>query len=85
MISDLTFFPGAPIPLPAFPGEGGAIGRLRPAYRFRPITEPMMMPDDAAEGRNPPDGADINFTLKAAPEKDKDGAVVREWFFQNPR
>src|SRR5204863_3122303 len=23
----------------------------RPAYRFRAITEPMMMPDDAAEGR----------------------------------
>src|SRR5262249_37668804 len=27
----------------------------RPASRFRPISEPMMMPDDAAEGRNPPE------------------------------
>ncbi len=39
----------------------------RPAYRFRNITEPMMMPDDPTEGRNPPDGADINYYLKAAP------------------
>src|SRR5262249_2222489 len=51
---------------------------VRPAYRFRPITEPMMMPDDAAEGRNPPDGADINFLLKSAPEKDADGAVKED-------
>ena len=29
----------------------------RPAYRFRAITDPMMMPDDPTEGRNPPDGA----------------------------
>src|SRR5207244_6423414 len=39
----------------------------RPAYRFRPITEPMMMPDDAAEGRNAPEGAAINFLLKSSP------------------
>jgi photosystem II stability/assembly factor-like uncharacterized protein len=42
----------------------------RPAYRFRMITEPMAMPDDATEGRNPPYGADITFSLKAAPAED---------------
>jgi hypothetical protein len=51
---------------------------LRPAYRFRPITEPMMMPDDAAEGHNPPEGADINFLLKSAPEKDADGTTKED-------
>jgi photosystem II stability/assembly factor-like uncharacterized protein len=40
----------------------------RPAYRFRTITEPMSMPDDATEGRNPPAGADITFSLKATPD-----------------
>jgi len=39
----------------------------RPAYRFRNITEPMAMPDDATEGRNPPYGADITFSLHAGP------------------
>lgn len=39
----------------------------RPAYRFRTITEPMMMPDDATAGRNAPYGGDINFWLKTAP------------------
>ena len=42
----------------------------RPTYRFRNITDPMMMPDDAAEGRNPPYGAAIAFSLKAAPRDD---------------
>jgi photosystem II stability/assembly factor-like uncharacterized protein len=42
----------------------------RPTYRFRNITDPMMMPDDAAEGRNPPYGAVIAFSLKAAPRDD---------------
>jgi photosystem II stability/assembly factor-like uncharacterized protein len=43
----------------------------RPAYRFRNITEPMMMPDDASEGRNAPYGADVTFSLKAAPRDDE--------------
>jgi photosystem II stability/assembly factor-like uncharacterized protein len=60
------------------PAAAAHLFPLRPAYRFRPITEPMMMPDDAAEGRNPPDGADINFLLKSAPEKDADGTVKEE-------
>jgi photosystem II stability/assembly factor-like uncharacterized protein len=47
----------------------------RDAYRFRPITEPMAMPDDATEGRNPPEGAPINFWLKAEPAKAADGQV----------
>ena len=42
----------------------------RPAYRFRNITEPMMMPDDASEGRNAPYGADITFSLKETPRDD---------------
>jgi len=50
----------------------------RSAYRFRPITEPMMMPDDAAEGHNPPEGAALTFMLKSAPEKDADGAVKED-------
>jgi photosystem II stability/assembly factor-like uncharacterized protein len=47
----------------------------RAAYRLRPITEPMMMPDDPTEGKNPPDGAAINFFLKSAPSKEPDGNV----------
>jgi len=39
----------------------------RSAYRLRNVTEPMTMPDDAAEGKNPPEGAAINFWLKAPP------------------
>jgi photosystem II stability/assembly factor-like uncharacterized protein len=39
----------------------------RPAYRFRYITEPMTMPDDASEGRNPPYGANIDFFIKMPP------------------
>ena len=42
----------------------------RPTYRFRTITDPMMMPDDATEGRNAPYGAAITFSLKAAPRDD---------------
>ena len=60
----------------------------RPAYRFRTITDPMMMPDDATEGRNPPYGAAITFSLPSAPRddarakmkiviSDPGGAVVR--------
>jgi photosystem II stability/assembly factor-like uncharacterized protein len=41
----------------------------RATYRLRNITEPMMMPDDATEGVNPPDGAAITFWLKNAPPK----------------
>jgi hypothetical protein len=42
----------------------------RPAYRFRNITDPMMMPDDASEGRNAPYGADLTFSLKETPRDD---------------
>jgi len=42
----------------------------RATYRLRNITEPMMMPDDATEGVNPPDGAPITFWLRTAPPKD---------------
>jgi photosystem II stability/assembly factor-like uncharacterized protein len=47
----------------------------RAAYRFRAITEPMTMPDDATEGRNPPYGADIDFYLKSAPADDARRAI----------
>jgi photosystem II stability/assembly factor-like uncharacterized protein len=43
----------------------------RPAYRFRSISDPMSMPDDATEGRNPPDGAAFTFSLKRAPRDDE--------------
>jgi hypothetical protein len=52
---------------PALMNESAHLFAPRPAYRFRPITEPMMMPDDATEGRNPPDGVPINFLLKSVP------------------
>jgi photosystem II stability/assembly factor-like uncharacterized protein len=39
----------------------------RPTYRFRTITAPMSMPDDAAEGRNPPEGANIDFLVRNVP------------------
>src|SRR5262249_36285113 len=42
----------------------------RPTYRFRMITEPMTMPDDPTEGRNPPYGAALTFSLKTAPADD---------------
>ena len=47
----------------------------RAAYRLRPITEPMTMPDDATEGVNPPDGAPITFWLKTAPPADTKSAA----------
>jgi photosystem II stability/assembly factor-like uncharacterized protein len=47
----------------------------RPVYRFRNITEPMMMPDDPTEGRNAPYGADINFLLRTAPRDEARGAM----------
>ncbi len=47
----------------------------RAAYRFHLITDPMIMPDDPTEGKNPPEGAAINFWLKAAPAADANGSV----------
>ena len=47
---------------PAVVGEPAHLMEPRAAYRFRTITEPMLMPDDPTEGRNPPDGAVINFS-----------------------
>ncbi len=35
----------------------------RPAYRFRPVSEPFAMFDDQSDGDNPPFGASINFWL----------------------
>ena len=50
--------------------ESAHLFEPRAAYRFRTITDPMSMPDDATEGRNPPYGAAINFSLKSAPRED---------------
>ena len=50
----------------------------RPAYRFRPITDPMSMPDDATEGQNAPEGADLTFWLKSPPPKDGNDQVKDE-------
>jgi photosystem II stability/assembly factor-like uncharacterized protein len=43
----------------------------RAAYRFIPITEPMMDSDDQTSGTNPPYGASLNYFLKTAPEDQK--------------
>ncbi|HXF05439.1 MAG TPA: sialidase, partial [Blastocatellia bacterium] len=42
----------------------------RPAYRFHPITPPMMMSNDPTAGQNPPYGASINYYLKSVPSGD---------------
>ena len=42
----------------------------RPAYRFRPITSPMSMPNDPSVGEDPPEGAPINYWLAALNEDD---------------
>ncbi len=56
----------------------------RPAYRFRPITEPMSAFDDPSAGDNPPYGAVLNYWLRAKPEgeiririSDASGEAVR--------
>ncbi|HEY7293250.1 MAG TPA: hypothetical protein VH583_25670 [Vicinamibacterales bacterium] len=43
----------------------------RQTYRFGTITDPMSMPDDPTAGRNPPAGAALTFSLRAAP-RDED-------------
>ena len=35
----------------------------RPAYRFRPVSEPFAMFDDQSDGENPPYGASISYWL----------------------
>ena len=42
----------------------------RPAYRFRPTTSPMSMPNDPSVGEDPPEGAPINYWLAALNEDD---------------
>jgi photosystem II stability/assembly factor-like uncharacterized protein len=55
--------------------ESAHLFPMRPTYRFRNITEPMMMPDDATEGRNAPYGAAVTFSLKATPTEDARQAI----------
>ena len=55
---------------PAVVSANAHVFKPRTTFRLRTITEPMMMPDDAAEGVNPPDGAPITFWLKDAPPSD---------------
>ncbi len=40
----------------------------RDAYRFQPITEPMIVFEDWANGENPPNAAAINYWLGSVPE-----------------
>jgi hypothetical protein len=42
----------------------------RDAYRFRPITEPMIMLEDQTDGENPQYGASLNYWLGTQPEGD---------------
>jgi hypothetical protein len=60
---------------PAALNEAAHLFAPRPTYRFRTITDPMMMPDDATEGRNPPYGAAITFSLKSAPRDEERAAT----------
>ena len=55
---------------PAIVSGNAHVFKPRATFRLRAITEPMMMPDDATEGVNPPDGAPITFWLRAAPPTD---------------
>ncbi|HWF85954.1 MAG TPA: hypothetical protein VG222_13940, partial [Vicinamibacterales bacterium] len=58
--------------------EAAHLFTIRPTYRFHLITDPMIMPDDPTEGKNPPDGAAINFSLKATPAKGADDKANEE-------
>jgi photosystem II stability/assembly factor-like uncharacterized protein len=60
---------------PAVLDEPAHLFPPRPAYRFRTITDPMDMPDDPTEGRNPPYGADLTFSLNRAPRDDERSAL----------
>ncbi len=40
----------------------------RDAYRFRPVTEPMITFEDWTDGENPPNGASLAYWLGSAPE-----------------
>ena len=40
----------------------------RDTYRFRTAAQPEAMPNDPTQGQNPPYGADIDYTLKSAPQ-----------------
>jgi len=60
---------------PSALNEAAHLFAPRPTYRFRTITDPMMMPDDATEGRNPPYGAAITFSLKSAPRDEERAAT----------
>ena len=57
---------------------------IRPAWRFRDITDTVSMPDDPTTGDNPEYGATINYYLKSAPSgpvtiaiADSQGRTVR--------
>ncbi len=60
--------------------------RLRPAYRFRRVSESRGVADDPSAGDNPPYGADINYYLKSSSKGsvritvlDSKGQVVRSF------
>lgn len=66
--------------------------RPRDAYRFQPITEPMVMFDDPSRGENPPYGASLNFWLAETPEdevkiliEDSAGNTVRTLEVKEPK
>jgi photosystem II stability/assembly factor-like uncharacterized protein len=40
----------------------------RDAYRFRPVTEPMIMLEDQTDGENPEYGASLNYWLGSQPD-----------------
>jgi photosystem II stability/assembly factor-like uncharacterized protein len=49
---------------------------LRDAYRFRPVTEPMIMLEDPADGVNPEYGASLNYWLGSLPDGDVNLQII---------
>jgi photosystem II stability/assembly factor-like uncharacterized protein len=49
---------------------------IRPAWRFRDITDPVSLPDDPTTGDNPDYGATVNYYLKSAPSGPVTIAIV---------
>ena len=69
---------------PSVAGEDAHLFTPRPAYRWRDITAPYSMPNDPTIGQDLPDGASIDYYLKAAPDgpvtikiEAPDGQVLR--------
>jgi len=61
---------------PSLTARSLALLEPRPQYRFRRVAEPATELDDIVAGNNPPDGATLDFWVKAAPKDTTDSATV---------